>query len=124
MSVYRDKRSQFFQYEFQIQRRRFYGSTQRDNELEAREVEKEKRRQAIEQLERERAEQRAPLTLGRACERWWSEHGQHLADQKIKSALDRIVEVLGPRPSCTTSSMTPSHAWSPSVARTRGGTQP
>jgi len=97
MSVYRDKRSRFFQYEFQIQRRRFYGSTQRDNELEAREVEKEMRRDAVAQLERERAEQRAPLTLQRACDRWWSEHGQHLADQKIRSALDRIVEILGPK---------------------------
>lgn len=95
MSIYRDKRSQFFQYEFQIQRRRFYGSTERNNELEARQVEAEKRQLAREQLERERAEQRAPLTLGRACDRWWDEHGRHLSDQKIKSALGRIVEILG-----------------------------
>lgn len=95
MSVYRDKRSRYWQFEFQIQRRRFYGSTERHDELEAREVEKEKRREALAQLERERAEQRAPLTLGRACDRWWNEHGQHLADAKIKSALDKIAKILG-----------------------------
>lgn len=95
MAIYRDKRSQYWQYEFQIQRRRFYGSTERNDELEARQVEAEKKRDARAQLERERAEQRAPLTLGRACDRWWNEHGQHLADKKIKSALDKIVKILG-----------------------------
>lgn len=97
MSVYRDKRSQFFQYEFQIQRRRFYGSTERNDELEARAVEAEKRREATAQLERERTEQRAPLTLGRATARWWAEHGQHLANDGSRATLDRIVEILGDR---------------------------
>jgi hypothetical protein len=53
MSIYRDKRSQYWQYEFQIQRRRFYGSTERNDELEARAVEAEKKREARAQIERD-----------------------------------------------------------------------
>lgn len=95
MSVYRDKRSQYWQYEFQIKGYRFYGSTKRDDEREAREVEDEKRISAERQVALWIAEGRAPLTLGRAAKRWWNEHGQHLSDRKIKSALDRIVEIMG-----------------------------
>ncbi|MFB6460489.1 tyrosine-type recombinase/integrase [Bradyrhizobium tunisiense] len=97
MSVYRDKRSQFYQYSFDIHGRRFSGSTERDDEHAAREIETEKKREARAIIAREVAERRSPLTLGRACERWWNEHGQYLADAKIKSSLDRIVEILGAR---------------------------
>ncbi len=97
MSVYRDKRSQYWQYEFQIKGHRFYGSTRADDEREAREIEAEKKREARAQIDRWIAEQRAPLTLGRAAERWWNEWGQHLGDTKIKAALDRLVEIMGSR---------------------------
>lgn len=98
MSIYRDKRSRYFQYEFQIQRRRFYGSTERDNELEARAVEDQKKREARAQIERDLAERRAPLTLGRGCERWFDEHGRNLAEPKsCRSTLDRIVAIIGAR---------------------------
>ncbi|MBR1206991.1 site-specific integrase [Bradyrhizobium sp. AUGA SZCCT0051] len=95
MSVYRDKRSQYWQYEFQIKGHRFYGSTRSDNEREARAIEEEEKRKARANVEHWIAASREPLTLKRACDRWWDEHGQNLADLKIKSALDRIVEILG-----------------------------
>ncbi|MFK4622532.1 tyrosine-type recombinase/integrase [Bradyrhizobium diazoefficiens] len=95
MSVYRDKRSQFYQYEFQIKGYRFYGSTKCDDECEARKIEAQKRDIAGRQVAHWIAEQRAPLTLGRAADRWWNEHGQHLSDAKVKSALDRMVEIMG-----------------------------
>jgi integrase len=96
MSIYRDKRSQYWQYEFQIQRRRFYGSTERNDELEARAIEDAKKREARAQIERDLAERRAPLTLGRAVERWWDEHGRGLAEAKsCRATLDRIVAIIG-----------------------------
>jgi site-specific recombinase XerD len=95
MSVYRDKRSRFFQYEFQIKGYRFYGSTRCDDEREARTVEDKKRDEAARQVARWVAEHRAPLTLGRAAERWWTEHGQHLAETNVRFILDRIVEIMG-----------------------------
>ncbi|MCA1381270.1 tyrosine-type recombinase/integrase [Bradyrhizobium sp. BRP23] len=95
MSVYRDKRSRYFQYEFQIKGYRFYGSTKCDDEREAGEVEKQKRAEAGQQVARWIAEQRGPLTLGRAAARWWDEHGQHLSDIKIKAVLDRLIAIMG-----------------------------
>lgn len=92
---FRKKGSPFLQFDFEIDGYRFSGSTKCRNERDAQEVETAKRREAADLVDRFQREQRKPLTLDRACARWWSEHGQHLASPNDKHVLDRICEILG-----------------------------
>jgi integrase len=56
----------------------------------------EKRKEEAHKIVAEiRASGTGPLTLKAACDRWWREHGSTLADVGIKSALDRLVEIIG-----------------------------
>ncbi|MGY3689977.1 integrase [Bradyrhizobium sp. USDA 3240] len=95
MSVYRPKKSPYYHFDFSIDRYRFSGSTKLRDERDAQAFEDAQREEAQALVDRLNSEGRGPLRLKPACERWWNEHGQHLADQKIKSVLDRIVEILG-----------------------------
>lgn len=95
MSVYRDKRSPFYRYDFTIERYRFTASTRCRDERDAQAIEDAAKQEARRQVDVWIAEGRAPLTLGRAARRWWDEHGQHLSDAKIKFVLDRIVAIIG-----------------------------
>ena len=95
MSVFRIKNSPYYQFDFQINRYRFYGSTQATNEREAREVEKAKRAEAHRRLEESARSNRHPMTLGVACERWWDEVGQYGNDIDIKRALEWIKTQIG-----------------------------
>jgi len=96
MSIYRHKRSPFWQYEFQIEGHRFSGSTRTDDEREAREIEGRKKAEARAQLDEAARTNRGPMTIESACARWWNEHGQDLNDP-IKTALDWLVTTIGPR---------------------------
>ena len=77
MSIRRDPRSPFWQFNFQINGRRFFGSTKKTVRREA---------EAVERAERERAKllvaqaehARTSLRLDDVAGRYWSEHGQHL----------------------------------------------
>lgn len=95
MSVYQHAKSRFWHFDFQIKGYRFSGSTECESESDARAAETEEKARARELVAGWISAGRGPLTLQRACDRWWDEHGQHLADLKIKSALDRIVEIIG-----------------------------
>jgi hypothetical protein len=46
MSVFRVRKSPYYQFDFQIKGHRFYGSTEARNEREAKEIEKAKRAEA------------------------------------------------------------------------------
>jgi site-specific recombinase XerD len=95
MSVYRDKRSPYWRYDFEIERYRFTASTRCRDERDAQAVEDAAKQEAKRLVDLWIAEGRAPLTLGRAATRWFDEHGQHRAEQ-VKSILDRIVGIMGP----------------------------
>ncbi|WP_315759345.1 tyrosine-type recombinase/integrase [Bradyrhizobium sp. SZCCHNRI2007] len=97
MSVYRNPRSPFWQYDFEIEHYRFYGSTKLRDEHQAKAFEDARKIEARALVERLKAEGSAPLTLKAACDRWWTEHGSTLADQRIRSVLDRLVEIMGAR---------------------------
>lgn len=97
MSLYRPKRSPFWHYDFRIDNYRFSGSTKLRDASDAARFEEARRRDAQAIVDRIRAAGAEPLTLKAACDRWWKEHGASLADAKIKSALDRLVEILGAR---------------------------
>lgn len=95
MSVFRHKRSSFYQYDFQIDGYRFSGSTRLRDERDAQIFEEARKADARAIVEQARDAGAQPLTLAAAAARWWREHGAGLSDAKIKSALDRLVEIIG-----------------------------
>ncbi|MBN8983312.1 MAG: site-specific integrase [Rhizobiales bacterium] len=97
MSVYRPKGSRYYQYDFQIDRYRFSGTTKRDNECDAQAVEDAEKAKARRLVDEIRAASSAPLTLGRACDRWWEEVGQHGSERDLLHSLEFIKTTIGPR---------------------------
>lgn len=93
MSVFRVKNSPYYQFDFQIKGRRFFGSTQSKNEREAKEVEKSKRAEAARVV----AADRKPLTVEVAFDKWWDQVGRHGSDPDLKRALDWLKGQIGPR---------------------------
>ncbi|MEH2569620.1 tyrosine-type recombinase/integrase [Bradyrhizobium sp. AZCC 2289] len=98
MSVYRHKNSPYWQFDFQIDGYRFSGSTElTGSKRDAQAFEDGQKANARELLANIAAAGSAPLTLKRACDRWWSEHGQHLNDPDLKARLDWIASQIGPQ---------------------------
>jgi integrase len=95
MSIYRKKGSPFWQYDFELERYRFYGTTKCRDEHQAQAFENARKVEAQALVERLRADGSKPLTLKAACNRWWSEHGSTLADTSIEVVLDRLVTIMG-----------------------------
>jgi integrase len=97
VSVYKTGRSPFWQFDFKVRGRRFFGSTKATNRREA---------EAIERAEREKAKQhvaqveaaRTSLCLDDIAGRWWSEVGAHLAGGGARNAwreLERLIAFFG-----------------------------
>ena len=95
MSVYRDARSPYWQFDFQIGGRRFYGSTKRTIRREA---------EAVERAEREKAEQRVrqanaaatSLRLDDVAGRYWQEIGQHhVGAGNTERQIGYLIEFFG-----------------------------
>jgi integrase len=78
VSVRRDPRSPFWQYNFQIRNRRFFGSTKKTTRREAEAVERAERERAREFIKQAVAA-RTSLRLDDVAGRYWTEHAQHLA---------------------------------------------
>jgi integrase len=76
MSVYRDSRSPFWQFDFQWRGHRFHGSTKKTNKREAEAVERAERARAKGLIEQAEAA-RTSLRLDDVAGRYWQEHGQH-----------------------------------------------
>jgi integrase len=97
VSVYKDARSPYWQFDFWWRGHRFHGSTKARSRREA---------EAIERAEREKAKQRVieieaartSLRLDDIAGRWWQEVGQHLAGGGVRNAwreLDRLIGFFG-----------------------------
>jgi integrase len=97
MSLYRSRRSPFWQFDFQFRGRRFFGTTKATTRREA---------EAVERTERERAKRyvaqiaaaRTSLRLDDVAGRYWQEVGQHHAGDGARNTwreLTRLVEFLG-----------------------------
>jgi len=78
VSVRRDPRSPFWQYNFQINGRRFFGSTKKTNKREAEAVERQERERA-KALIAQAESARTSLRLDDIAGRYWQEVGQHHA---------------------------------------------
>lgn len=98
MSVYRHKGSPNWQFDFELGGYRFSGVTDIPKgrpKCQAEEFEKAERRKAIELVDAAKHENRAPLTLATAAERWWHEVGQYTEETDLKDALKWLVGHIG-----------------------------
>jgi len=95
MSVYKDSRSPFWQFDFQIRGHRFFGSTRQTSRREA---------EAVERAERERAKQHVAqaqaaatsLRLDDVAGRYWAEVGQHHAGaDNTRRQIGKLIEFFG-----------------------------
>ena len=96
MSVFKDPKSPFYRYDFQINGRRFFGSTKARSKKDASAVEADLRKKAKADLEQEARTGKGPLTLDVAAGRYWTEVGQHHANSDETWAnLERLVGYFG-----------------------------
>ena len=95
MAVYKDLRSPFWRFDFQVRGHRFYGSTKRTTRREA---------EAIERLEREKAKRHvaqakaaaSSLRLDDVAGRYWSEVGRHHAGARnTERQLAYLIDFFG-----------------------------
>ena len=92
MSVYKPVKSQFWQYDFVIARRRFHGST---GQVTRRAAEAAERRLRIEAAEGRLGETSA-LTLDQAAGKWWAEVGKGRADASdVERRVAALIAIMG-----------------------------
>lgn len=101
MSIYRDKRSPYYQFDFQVEGHRFHGSTKCTSRKDA---------ERFESLERERAAKlvkatkrsRSSLAIDDVADRLWNDTAQYDAEPKAtETNLARLIEYFGPTKSLT-----------------------
>lgn len=92
MSVYEDKRSPYWQYDFQYQGRRFHGSTGVTTKAKAEAVERQKRLEAA----TGQANRPKVPTLDVACGDWWEAKGKDLASAKdLEARIALCIKLIG-----------------------------
>ncbi|WP_398482286.1 tyrosine-type recombinase/integrase [Tardiphaga sp.] len=95
MSVYKSKKSPFWQYDFQHKGRRFYGSTECTTRREAAKFEGVKREQAKALVKAMRLSE-GSLAIDDVASRLWEQKGQHdAAPDATEANLARLVEFFG-----------------------------
>src|SRR5262245_48175706 len=95
MSIRRDPRSPFWQYNFQINGCRFFGSTKKTNKREAEVAERQERERARELVAQAEAA-RTSLRLDDVAGRYWQEVGQHHAGSiGTEHRLELLIEFFG-----------------------------
>ncbi|OBQ67790.1 tyrosine-type recombinase/integrase [Mesorhizobium erdmanii] len=98
MSVYKSPKSPFYGYDFQLDGRRFFGSTKARNKKEAEAIERQIRAKAKEDIEREKKTGNGPMTFDVAAGRYWSEVGQHHRGSSHKNTwhyLELLTQFFG-----------------------------
>lgn len=96
MSVYRPKNSSIYLFDFQRGGVRFHGSTGATEEREAKRIERAEIKKAEAHTDSARKKKRAPMAVGTAAARYYTEVGQHAAKpRELLKNLDRIVEWIG-----------------------------
>jgi integrase len=101
MSIYRSKKSPFYQYDFQIGGHRFYGSTECTTRKDAERfetVERERAKALVKAMKRSRAS----LLIDDVADRLWNDQAQYDADPKAtETNLARLIEYFGKAKSLT-----------------------
>lgn len=120
MSVYKSKGSPFYRYDFQREGTRYFGSSRRTTEAEAKVVERAKKAAVAAELEKQEARAllgldapaapSAAMPLGQACGRYWLEVAQHGASAATTQPqlvnLARIIGSAKPLDAVTNDDMT------------------
>ena len=95
MSVYKDKRSPYWQYYFRWRGHRFFGSTKATTRREAEKIETAEREKAKVYVASQTAA-KTSLRLDDVAGRWWREKGQHHACARNSwKRLSLIIEFFG-----------------------------
>jgi integrase len=95
MSVYKDPRSPYWQFDFQWRGHRFHGSTKKTTKREAEGVEREEREKAKQVVALQQAA-RTSLRLDDVFGRYWAEVGQfHAGARNTERQLDYLLNALG-----------------------------
>lgn len=96
MSVYKHPKSPFYQYDFVVDGRRFFGSAKTASKKEALVFEAAAREQARKDIRLEKETGAGPLTIDAAAGRYYAEVGQHHAcNADTFRALERLVKFFG-----------------------------
>ncbi|WP_137871273.1 site-specific integrase [Sphingopyxis sp. 2PD] len=96
MSIYKSPKSPFYSYDFQLNRRRFHGTTKARNKKDAEIVERQIKAQAKVDMEQERLTGNGPLTIDIATGRYWTEVGQyHSGSGDTWTNLQRLIDFFG-----------------------------
>src|SRR5208337_156759 len=96
MSVYKNPKSPFYTYDFQLDNRRFFGTTKAKSRKDAEAVERDLRAKARADIEAKKRTGNGPLTLDVAAGRYWQEVGQHHAGSDTTYRdLERLIKRLG-----------------------------
>jgi hypothetical protein len=101
MSVYRSKKSPFYQYDFQLNGHRFFGSTECTTRKDAEKlesVEREKAKALVKAMKRSAAS----LLIDDVADRLWNDSAQHDADSDAtETNLARLIGYFGKAKSLT-----------------------
>lgn len=97
MSLYKSAKSPFYAYDFQIDSRRFHGSTKARNKKDAEAVERDLKAKAKADIEQQKKTGNGPLLLRHGTGRFWNEVGQHYqnAGDTFRD-LERLNTYFGP----------------------------
>lgn len=99
MSVYKHKTSPFWHFDFQLDGRRFHGTTGATSRREAERVERAEREKARRVVAEDKAKAAAGLsdmTVDVACGRYWAEVGEHHVNSATTwKAIERFVDHFG-----------------------------
>lgn len=97
MSLHKPAKSPFYQYDFIIKGRRFYGSTEARNKKDAEAVERDLKAKARADIEQEKKTGNGPLLLRHAGGRYMTEVGDHHANAaNTFTEIERLIGFFGP----------------------------
>lgn len=94
MSIYKNDKTPYWQYDFQIEGRRFHGSTGTTSKEDAKNIEAAARRKAVTQIH---FPEQADMKLRDAFGRYWLEHAQHKKSaDDIFQKMECLIDGIGP----------------------------
>jgi integrase len=94
MSIYKDPRSPYWQFDFQVRGHRFYGSTETGSRREAEKIELKEREKAKRRAE-EAEGAASSLRLDDVADRYWLDIGQHHAGEGAANTKRQLARLIG-----------------------------
>ena len=96
MSIYRDKRSPYYQFDFQVDGHRFHGSTKCTSRKDAQQFERLERERAAKLLKAAKRSQTS-LAIDDVADRLWNDSAQYDSEPRAtETNIARLIEYFGP----------------------------